>query len=138
MASSLLMLAVLGPRGSRMAARCTSDRVNGERLIFENGFQVHGKFRFRGGRTALQVIHSDERATVYEGESTHGNQANLHDVSAEGKQEEANPHASSRILAWEADQVALRLLEAQAAWLAAHDRVSLRRMLLELLLWLEE
>jgi len=47
-------------------------------------------------------------ATVYEGECTHGNQLNFHNVSAEGKQEEANPHASSRILEHEPDRVALR------------------------------
>jgi hypothetical protein len=58
-------------------------------------------------------------------------------VSTKGQQKEVDPHASSRILAHEPDRIALRLLEAQAAWLSTHDRVNVRRRLLEIVLSLE-
>ena len=76
--------------------------------------------------------------TVYEGEFTHGNYTNSHDVSTKGKPEEVDPHASSRIVAHEPDRVALELLEAQAGWLSTHDPVQLRRALLQLLTSLDK
>ncbi|TMQ14295.1 MAG: hypothetical protein E6J90_27170 [Deltaproteobacteria bacterium] len=78
------------------------------------------------------------RPTVYEGEFTHGNYTNSHDVSTKGKLEEVDPHASSRILAHEPDRVALKLLEASAGWLDRRDPVQLRRALLALLSALDE
>jgi hypothetical protein len=80
----------------------------------------------------------NRRPTVYEGEFAHGKQASFGDVSATGKSEEVDRHASSHILVHTPDQIALSLLEAQAGWLAAHDCVIPRRTLLELVLWLEE
>jgi hypothetical protein len=76
--------------------------------------------------------------TVYEGEFLQGNQANFHDVSTKGKQEEVDPHASMRILAHEPDRVALGLLDAQAGWISTHDPVKLRRALLALVASLDE
>jgi hypothetical protein len=38
----------------------------------------------------------------------------------------------------EPDQIALKLLEAQAGWISTHDRVKLRRALLALLTALDE
>jgi len=61
------------------------------------------------------------------------NQLNFQDVSAKGKPEDVDPHASSRSLAHELDRVAMALLDAQAGWLSTHDPVQLRRTLLRLL-----
>ena len=80
----------------------------------------------------------NRRPTVYEGDFTEGNQANYNDVSAIDERSEADPHAASRIFAHEPDPIALGLLEAQAAWISTHDRVRLRRALLELLMSLDE
>ena len=76
--------------------------------------------------------------TVYEGEFPHGNQANFHDVSTKCKQDEVDPHAASRSLVHEPDQVALGLLEAQASWLVTRDSVQLRRALLRIMMSLDE
>jgi hypothetical protein len=105
--------------------------------VLEEGRQTRSRAR-SGPSMSSRCPGLNRGPTVYEGEFQHSNQVNFQDVSAEGKQKEADPHVSARTFVYEPDQVALGLLETQIGWISTHDPVKLRRALLALVASLDE